>query len=131
MIQHGCWILPCCATLKKVIVTSRKTAYSYFWHPFRHVPGPFIAKLTPKWLSYRDIAGTRTASLHELHQVYGPVVRVAPGELSFADPLAIKEIYGQGTPYMKSPFYDGMHLGTPNLFDGRDRASAQRTPEAV
>ncbi|KAA6415195.1 MAG: pisatin demethylase [Lasallia pustulata] len=46
-----------------------------------------------------------------------------PDELSFADPLAIKEIYGQGTPYMKSPFYDGMHVGTPNLFDGRDRAA--------
>ena len=53
--------------------------------------------------------------------MYGPVIRIAPNELSFADPLAIKEIYGQGTPYMKSPFYDGMHLGTPNLFDGRDR----------
>ncbi|KAA6410712.1 MAG: cytochrome P450 [Lasallia pustulata] len=110
-------ILLYAAVLASVLVLLFKIAYSYFWHPFRHVPGPFIAKLTSKWLSYRDIAGTRTASLHELHQVYGPVVRVAPDELSFADPLAIKDIYGQGTPYMKSPFYDGMHLGTPNLFD--------------
>lgn len=31
--------------------------------------------------------------LHELHQRYGPVVRIAPGELSYIDPRAWKDIY--------------------------------------
>ena len=38
---------------------------------------------------------------------YGRIVRVGPNELSFSDPVLIKEIYGQGTPYMKTAFYVG------------------------
>lgn len=33
----------------------------------------------------------------------------------------IKEIYSQGTHFMKSPFYNGLNEGTPNLFDGINR----------
>ena len=32
-----------------------------------------------------------------MHEEYGPVVRVAPSELAFADPEAWKDIYGHGT----------------------------------
>ena len=61
--------------------------------------------------------------MHSVHEKYGKVVRIAPNELSFSDPAIIKEIYSQGTPFMKSPFYNGLNEGTPNLFDGIDRAA--------
>jgi hypothetical protein len=41
-------------------------------------------------------------------------------ELSFSDPAVIKEIYSQGIPFMKSPFYNGPNEGIRNLFDGID-----------
>jgi cytochrome P450 len=91
------------------------------FHPLRHVRGPFLAKVSVKWLSYHDLVGSRTATLHRLHDKYGTVIRIAPDELSFSDPVVIKEIYSQGTPFMKSPFYNGLNEGIPNLFDGIDR----------
>ena len=48
-------------------------------------------------------------------------MRIAPDELSFSDPAVIREIYSQGTNFMKSPFYNGLNEGVPNLFDGIER----------
>lgn len=59
--------------------------------------------------------------MHSVHNKYGTIIRIAPDELSFSDPAVIKEIYSQGTPFMKSPFYNGLNEGIPNLFDGIDR----------
>jgi cytochrome P450 len=39
-------------------------------------------------------SGDLHRKLHQMHNRYGPVVRVAPDELSFIDPSAFKEIYG-------------------------------------
>jgi cytochrome P450 len=49
------------------------------------------------------------------------VVRVGPNELAFADPALIKEIYSQGTPYMKAPMYATFRRTYPTLFDMIDR----------
>jgi benzoate 4-monooxygenase len=72
------------------------------------------------------LAGSRTATLHSVHNEYGTIIRIAPDELSFADPAVIKEIYSQGTAFMKSPFYNGLNEGIPNLFDGIDREAHRR-----
>ena len=58
-----------------------------------------------------------------MHEKYGNIIRIAPNELSFSDVATIKQIYAQGTPFMKSPFYSGLNDGRPNLFDGIDRAA--------
>ena len=96
--------------------------YNLFLHPLARVPGPFLAHLTSTWLQFYDLAGVRVYMIDDLHQRFGPVVRVAPNELSFADPSMIKEIYGQASPYMKSAMYSllsvGPHLG---VFDTADR----------
>jgi hypothetical protein len=57
------------------------------------VPGPLIAKLSSKWLALIDAAGHRANYIHSLHQRYGPVVRIAPHELSFASAAAARDIY--------------------------------------
>ena len=79
-------------------------------HPLSSVPGPFLARLTSKNLTTHDILGYRAAFIDRAHRKYGPVVRIAPDELSFNDPSLIKEIYGQGSPYMKSEFYDALKV---------------------
>ena len=43
-----------------------------------------------------------------LHEKYGPVVRTAPGELSFTSPEALKTIYGHRQPgegFLKNPAF--------------------------
>src|SRR5947209_5191390 len=50
-------------------------------------------------------------------------IRIAPDELSFSEPAVIKEIYSQGTPFMKSPSNNGLYEGIPNLFNGISAAA--------
>ncbi|KAK4893334.1 hypothetical protein LTR27_008228 [Elasticomyces elasticus] len=74
-----------------------------FITPLRQLPGPFLASITDKWLLYYDLAGLRTLTIHELHRRYGPVVRIAPNELSFSEVSVVNQIYGQQTAFMKAP----------------------------
>ena len=100
--------------------------YNLLLHPLRNVPGYLPARATSAWLTAMDMAGHRSRTIDQWHRQYGPVVRVGPNEVSFADPRLIKEIYGQATPYMKSSFYDTLNIGKPgNMFDMTNREMHQ------
>ncbi|KAJ8105892.1 hypothetical protein OPT61_g9902 [Boeremia exigua] len=68
-------------------------AYNVWVHPLRQYPGPLL------WRAFRApyVVSTHKGKLHkrlqEFHAVYGPVVRIAPDELSYADSRAWKDIY--------------------------------------
>lgn len=56
--------------------------------------GPFLASFTDLWkVWYTYTHGTKPIYV-DLHEQYGDIVRVGPKDLSFADPRAIREIYG-------------------------------------
>ncbi|XP_044718082.1 cytochrome p450 domain-containing protein [Hirsutella rhossiliensis] len=75
--------------------------------PLRRLPGPPSSLLTSLVLRWRELNAGRTAYIHKLHQRYGPVVRIAPNEVSFTSWPALKEIYcSGGSGYDKSSFYD-------------------------
>lgn len=75
--------------------------------PLRKVPGPLISNFTSLVLKWNELKGNRTMYIHRLHQKYGPVVRVAPNEVCFTSPAAMKEIYASGgSGYDKSDFYN-------------------------
>ena len=86
--------------------------------PFRRLPGPFLARLTSKWLLLLSISGKRAATVHELHRKHGKVVRLSWNELSFSGINAVRPIYGQGTTCVKAPIY-GL-FGREGLFQMRD-----------
>lgn len=70
--------------------------YNIFLHPLRHYPGPPIwcaARLT--WVLALQ-RGYLHRDLLDLHNKYGPIVRIAPDELSYVDPRAWKDIYVSG-----------------------------------
>lgn len=68
-------------------------------------PGPFLASLTDWWRFY-DVYRRRPEWTHiALHKKYGPVVRLGPNVLSFADPESLKTIYGLNKGFIKSNFY--------------------------
>lgn len=66
--------------------------------------------------------------IHDLHAAYGPVVRIAPNELSFSSRKAFREIYSANSDYIKAPRYAA--FGRKSLFTMRDkqehRARAKR-----
>ncbi|KAK5988862.1 Cytochrome P450 monooxygenase ORF9-like protein [Cladobotryum mycophilum] len=75
--------------------------------PLRKVPGPMISSLTSLVLKWKEMKSDRTMYIHRLHQQYGPVVRIAPDEVSFTSWAALKEIYcSGGSGYDKTEFYD-------------------------
>ncbi|KAK3391929.1 cytochrome P450 [Sordaria brevicollis] len=81
--------------------------YTPLASPLSHIPGPFYTKFTSLLLKYHELRATRTKYIHSLHLRYGPVVRVAPNEVSFASREAVKEIYcSGGSGYDKSAWYD-------------------------
>ncbi|KAF7671803.1 hypothetical protein GT037_010026 [Alternaria burnsii] len=56
------------------------------------------------------LGGRQPYEIHKLHQKHGPVVRVAPNELSFNTYKSWKDIYAKRVghkPFIKSDFYDG------------------------
>ena len=57
-------------------------------------PGPIWGKASVLYQVYQQLTGRMPHTLQNLHQKYGPIVRVAPNELSFDKSSAWKEIYG-------------------------------------
>ncbi|KAB5543017.1 cytochrome P450-like protein [Coniochaeta sp. 2T2.1] len=68
-------------------------------------PGPLLASMTDWWRLW-DVWGRRPEVTHRaLHKKHGDVVRLGPNSLSFADPKALKTIYGLNKGFIKSDFY--------------------------
>jgi hypothetical protein len=75
--------------------------------PLRRLPGPNVSLFTSLVLKWKEIGAARTLHVHALHEKYGPVVRIAPNEVSFTSWPALKEIYcSGGSGYEKSDFYN-------------------------
>jgi hypothetical protein len=67
---------------------------NYFRNPLRNVPGPFWAKFSNLWLVYHTGQGRMHRKIIEVHEKYGPLVRLGPHEISTADIDSLKVIYG-------------------------------------
>ncbi|OKL55861.1 hypothetical protein UA08_08881 [Talaromyces atroroseus] len=71
------------------------------------LPGPWYTTVTSLVLKYHEFTKNRRLWIHALHQKYGPVVRIAPNEVSFSNTEGMKEIYQSGgSGYDKTEFYD-------------------------
>ena len=80
-------------------------AYRAFFDALRGIPGPLICRLTSLWTYYHSYIGDECTRINELHQKYGPVVRIAPNEVSIADGAALAPIYSEKGGFMKAPCY--------------------------
>ena len=76
------------------IFFSGQAAYRLHFHPLKSFPGPILNRLTRLVWVYHICIGDWVLQVSAMHEKYGPVVRVAPDELSFIDPIAWKDIYG-------------------------------------
>ncbi|KAL8715282.1 MAG: hypothetical protein Q9220_001240 [cf. Caloplaca sp. 1 TL-2023] len=94
--------------------------YNLYIHPLRNVPGPFLARLTSKWMTINELKGHRSLLVVQAHERYGPVVRLGPNELSFSNRSCLKELYLKGSKFPKSGRYDGFALSERASFDMTD-----------
>lgn len=83
------------------ILTIAYFASNYFNNGLQKYPGPLIAAFTD-WWRFFDVYGRRPDITHiKLHREKGDIVRLGPNSLSFADPKAIKTIYGLNKGFTK------------------------------
>lgn len=88
-----------------VLYLASTAIYNIFLHPLRNYPGPPLAKLSKAWSRYGNLRGRKSHRIHEAHLTHGPIVRVAPNELSFADPAAVRDIYTNDAFVKETTFY--------------------------
>ncbi|KAL4878055.1 cytochrome P450 [Aspergillus karnatakaensis] len=89
-----------------VVFILLRSLYRAHFHPLRKIPGPRLAQITELWRTWQYFKGGWFYDVAALHRVYGPVVRIAPNEVSVVSSDLIKTIFSHsgGTP--KTAWYD-------------------------
>ncbi|KIW84281.1 hypothetical protein Z517_03531 [Fonsecaea pedrosoi CBS 271.37] len=83
----------------------------------RRVPGPWLYAATRFRLAFDAWQARSIHTVNQLHQKYGPVVRIGPNEVSFNSLSALRTIYGAGSGFERTSFYQMFDVyGRPNLF---------------
>lgn len=96
---------------------------TYTTRTLQSIPGPFWARFTRLWYFRRLWNGHFEDDNIRLHNQYGPIVRIAPDHYSISDRAALKTIYGAGTKFAKSAWYEGWKHPDPErwtLFPDRN-----------
>lgn len=74
--------------------------------PLRHIPGPWYSKISNIPLLFYDLSLCRNDIILNWHRKYGPVVCIAPNEVSVASLQGTKDIYGATRRWAKSDYFD-------------------------
>ncbi|KAG9239848.1 cytochrome P450 [Calycina marina] len=112
-----------------VVVLIVTCLYRVTVHPLSHIPGPLIPKITSLWLYYHAYIGDEATAIHELHNKYGPLIRVAPNEVDIADVDAVSPIYVSKGGFRKAPCYVNFDIDLHrSIFSALD--PEQRSPRA-
>ncbi|PWY82160.1 putative benzoate 4-monooxygenase cytochrome P450 [Aspergillus heteromorphus CBS 117.55] len=91
------WTVGVYGTACYLIYAVALVIYRFYYHPLAHIPGPTLAKGTYLFEWYYDLylGGQLTFKLQELHEEYGPVIRINPDEVHIHDPDFFDEVYNQ------------------------------------
>ena len=78
--------------------------YNLYFHPLAKFPGPKIAAITRLPLIRGAVFGDTWEFIEKWHHKYGPIIRIAPEEITTVSPSAWKEIYTSRPFLPKDPF---------------------------
>ncbi|KAF8955653.1 high nitrogen upregulated cytochrome P450 monooxygenase 2 [Flammula alnicola] len=83
------------------------------FHPLARYPGPVLCKVSKLWTAFASYQGELQEYHQQLHEKYGPIVRVGPNELSVTNKEFIPLVLGSsGLP--KGPLWEGRIITPPN-----------------
>lgn len=94
------FLLPTCAAYCAFIAFCR-----LYLSPLSSIPGPWYAAVTDFWFTWIFVRFRRVRTIDSLHKKYGPVVRVSPSRVIFADVDTYKHVYGTMAKVDKHPMY--------------------------
>lgn len=84
-------------TIAVVLYHAFNIIYNLRFHPLSSFPGPVAHRASRIPYTLSILKGRLHTDTAALHRKYGPVVRVAPNELAFADPSSWKDVMGGGS----------------------------------
>jgi cytochrome P450 len=97
---HDYWLLIVVAGLAVHLLRNK------FHNGLNKFPAAHPLAAYTNWWRFFDVYNRSAERTHiELHRKHGDIVRLGPNALSFADPKAIKTIYGLNKGMTKSDFY--------------------------
>ena len=82
--------------------------------PLKHIPGPLEARFSKFWYFRRVYTSDFHSVNVALHRQHGPVVRISPNQYTIDCPEAVKQIYGLGTDFTKSSWYEAWGSPEPD-----------------
>jgi cytochrome P450 len=85
------------ATIAVVLYHAFNIIYNLRFHPLSSFPGPPARRASRIPYTLSILRGRLHTDTAALHRKYGPVIRVAPNELAFADPSSWKDVMGGGS----------------------------------
>ncbi|CAG9998296.1 unnamed protein product [Clonostachys byssicola] len=102
-------------------------AYNRYAQGLSRFNGPFLGSLTDLWRVYDVQATSHLPPFLHLHEKYGGIVRLGPKKLCFAQPEAIRDIYGSKGLSKKSDLHlvsqpTSQGVIFPTLFSTTDQA---------
>jgi len=97
LVEYWPWVLA--ASITGYLLNNK------FWKGLNKYPGHWAAGYTNWWRFFDVLGRHHERTTIKLHRKHGDVVRLGPNVLSFADPRAIKIIYGLNKGMVKSDFY--------------------------
>ncbi|KAK2008690.1 cytochrome P450 monooxygenase-like protein, partial [Colletotrichum eremochloae] len=108
-----------------------RSIYRLYFHPLSKYPGPKIAAVSYIWRAYAWTGGRWPYVVTDLHNKYGPVVRVAPEELVFFNVEAYKDVYGHAyrgkKTFIKTDFFNaGEEEGIATVKDPAEHARQRK-----
>lgn len=109
--------------MQTAIICAGNALYNVYFHPLRKFPGPIICRATGFYRHFKFLSGELPFVIKSLHDCYGPVVRIAPNELSFISPQAWKDIY--------LPLADSKGPGEMVKYDGFYRFTGPKAPDTI
>jgi cytochrome P450 len=79
------------------------------------------------------LSGRRADYIHELHQKYGPIVRITPNEVAINDPASFKDIHKIGAGFNKTNWYEYLNTngvgkcpGVFNMTNPKEHAARRK-----
>lgn len=99
--------------------------YRLFFNPLNKFPGPFTARLSKFDHVFRLGKKDGHHLLYNMHQKYGPYVRIGPNDLSVTDPLGVQLVLGPNSKCTKAQWYS-VDVPLISMHTTRDRAAHDR-----
>ncbi|KAI2467234.1 benzoate 4-monooxygenase cytochrome P450 [Annulohypoxylon bovei var. microspora] len=109
-----------------------RIVYNLYFHPLSKIPGPWIAAISDVPYCWWLLGGRQPYKMVELHNKYGPSVRVAPNDVSFNTAQAWKDIYAHRSGrqiFIKGKFYDAATFAEAGFDQGLSTIVSERRPE--